>query len=145
MHIKMQETCNAMLTMVSTQSIDNETDSSTLQSEAVYQFSEGSAVISFFETAEDQMQQHTVITFLKDKLVTINRSGICNSEFLIQIGQTHPCKYELPFGSLELSIFGKEIRSDLNEQGGELFLSYAVYTNGNIAGNNTVSVNIQLK
>ena len=140
-----EESPNALLTMVSTQSVGIESDSSTLQSDAFYQYADGSVIISFDEAADGQNVQHSIITFIKDKLVTINRTGICNSEYIVQVGQTHPCKYELPFGSLDLSIYGKDIKADLSSQGGSLSLAYTIYTNGDIISNNTIKLNIKLK
>lgn len=132
--------------MKSTQKIDGDIDKSRFDADAVYQYSDGQSIISFTQyNEEENANQKTVITVLEHDVVTILRSGCYQSEFIVQVGQKHPCEYVTPMGTLEMDIYGLAVETHLSPSGGKLLLNYAIQIGGVAASVNTVELDIKLK
>lgn len=137
---------NAVITLKSTQKVDGDTDRSRFDAEADYQYSEERSTISFTQfNAEENANQKTEITVMEHDVVTILRSGCSQSEMIVQVGQTHPCEYVTPMGTLELDIYGLAVETHLSPSGGTVLLNYAIQIDGTAASVNTVELEIKLK
>ncbi len=140
---------NAVITLVSTQTVDDSTESATLTADAVYQYDPKRSLISFSQLDPSDKEgvgiQNTLITVLEDNIVTVYRTGTVESEFVIRVGQTHPSGYTTPMGTLDLEFYGLAVESALAPSGGRLFLRYAINIGGAAVSTNTIDLKITLK
>ena len=79
----------------------------------------------------------------KENSVIMQRSGILNSRMYIKKGQRHVCHYETGQGVLTMGIFGEEVDTKLNENGGKLKLSYTIDVNYGLMSRNEVEINVK--
>ncbi len=134
---------NAVITLVSTQTVDDSTESATLTADAVYQYDPKRSLIAFSQLDPSEKEgdgiQNTLITVLADNIVTVYRTGTVESEFVIRVGQT------TPMGTLDLEFYGLAVESALAPSGGRLFLRYAINIGGAAVSINTIDLKITLK
>jgi len=87
----------------------------------------GKFAISYEET-ELTGTKGVVSTFLifNPKRVVLTREGPIKSRMVFAEGMKDESLYDLGFGSLLLGVSTKEIKVDLNDNGGRLFIDYSV-------------------
>jgi uncharacterized beta-barrel protein YwiB (DUF1934 family) len=79
----------------------------------------------------------------KDNSVVMQRSGGLNSRMFIKKGQRHICHYETGQGTFTMGIFGEEVKSDLDSNGGSLVMSYTIDVNYGMLSRNKVEINVK--
>ena len=88
----------------------------------------------------------TITTFeVRDKRVTLTRSGKVNSQMVFEEGRAHTSLYETPFGELSVDIQTSRLRHNLTERGGVLDLRYSIAVEQTAAGENTVRLRVREK
>ncbi len=75
--------------------------------------------------------------------VVMQRSGRLNSRMYIKKGQRHICHYDTSEGPLTMGIFGENVRSSLDENGGSLFMSYTIDVNYGMLSRNKVEISVR--
>ena len=94
---------NAVLTILSTQTAEGETDRSELNTTAVFSRKGGEVTIQYTELDDTgNAVGETVITVLSQNLVTIHKIGFAEAVMVLEKGKTHPVKYSTVFGRLQL-------------------------------------------
>jgi uncharacterized beta-barrel protein YwiB (DUF1934 family) len=58
-------------------------------------------------------------------------------------GRTHRSLYDTPYGSMEIGIRTRQLRSTMGERGGELEVSYSIEVNHSLAGENMFQINVR--
>lgn len=76
-------------------------------------------------------------------LVTMVRKGKSSSNLTIERGKKHHCHYGTEFGDFMVGIKTDEIRSSLDENGGELYLKYTIDINASFMSENEMFINIK--
>ena len=79
----------------------------------------------------------------QDNSVIMQRSGSLNSRMYIKKGQRHICHYETVGGVITMGIFGQDVNIDIDDNGGELFMSYTVDVNYGMLSQNKVEINVR--
>lgn len=79
----------------------------------------------------------------KDESVVMQRSGAFNSRMYIKKGQRHTCHYETVGGILTMGIFGETVKNNINENGGDLFMSYTIDINSGMLSRNSVEIKVK--
>ena len=79
----------------------------------------------------------------KDESVVMQRSGAFNSRMYIKKGQRHTCHYETVGGILTMGIFGETVKGNINENGGDLFMSYTIDINSGMLSRNSVEIKVK--
>ncbi len=79
----------------------------------------------------------------KDESVIMQRSGAYSSRMYIKKSQRHTCHYETAAGTLTMGIFGENIKNELGENGGKLFLSYTIDVNFGMLSRNSVEISVK--
>lgn len=85
----------------------------------------------------------TRLTVKKDKTVVLERSGELNSKLVITEGERNSCLYSITQGSLTLGIYGKEVKANLTESGGNVKMSYTIDANLGLLSENTVEIFVE--
>ena len=104
----------------------------------------GKFAISYEET-ELTGTKGVTTTFLvfNPKRVVLTREGPIKSRMVFSEGQKEESLYSLGFGSLLLGLTTKEIRVDLQETGGSLFIDYTVEIEQSASTHNTYELLIE--
>ena len=75
--------------------------------------------------------------------VRLTRSGTVLSNLIIEKGKKHHCHYGTPYGDIMVGITTDEIKSDINENGGNLYLKYTIDINSSFMSENEMYINIK--
>ncbi|MBE6588284.1 MAG: DUF1934 domain-containing protein [Ruminococcaceae bacterium] len=117
-----------------------------LASEGIIELSEGRLSLSYEENAiEGSEGCSTVISFdvAAPECVTVERRGLLSSVFVISKGERLFSLYSTPYGALDMCIYAKKVENTLTEEGGALFLDYAVELKGLTAQRTRMEVKVR--
>lgn len=79
----------------------------------------------------------------KDNSVIMQRSGEFNSRMYIKKGQRHTCHYETVGGTLTMGVFGENVKDEMTDNGGRLFMSYTIDVNYGMLSRNSVEIKVK--
>ncbi len=134
---------NAVLRILSTQTAEGETDRTELDTKAKYEYTAEQTVITYYEVDEMGRETcETVITILRDDLVTIRKSGFISTSMVLERGKSHPVQYISPFGTLEMLLCAQTIRSEFTETGGTLRMQYLIDIGDSYSARNTIELRV---
>ena len=88
----------------------------------------------------------TLTTFqVEPGCITLLRVGEFNSQMVFQPGRRHFSMYDTPYGALSIGVNTKKMRADLDENGGEIEIDYAIEIDHAVAGENTFRIDVREK
>jgi len=99
--------------------------------------------ISYLETDDLGIPNTTTTLEIDPSQVNIIREGGIKSKMILQKGRRHLCAYETGMGHLMVGICAESISADLTETGGQLYFSYAMDINSELAGTNRIHISIK--
>ena len=76
--------------------------------------------------------------------ITILRDGKSNSNLIVEKGKKHHCHYVTPYGEMMVGIYTHEIKNELNEHGGKLYMKYTVDINSSYISDNEIYMDIKV-
>lgn len=137
---------NAILTILSTQRTDGETDKSELNTTAYYATDENETRIEYTELDEaGNAIGQTVVTILKQNLVTIHKIGFAEGIMILETGKTHPVKYATMFGNIEMLLCALDIHAQFHPDGGRLQLRYLIDIGDSYSATNTIDLHVRMR
>ena len=74
--------------------------------------------------------------------VVMTRSGMFETELIIQRGVRHNCSYSTPAGNLMLGVFAGRVESDMNEKGGTLEFDYTLDLGAGVVSENYLVITV---
>lgn len=99
--------------------------------------------LSYEETALTGMEG-TVTNFqIGPSQVVLTRTGTICSEMVFELGRRHLSLYATPYGTLEVGVAARSVRSTIGETGGELEIDYAIDIDHALAGENTFHIQVK--
>ncbi len=99
-----------------------------------------------YEESELTGLQGVSTTFLvKQKEVTLSRTGRLNSQMVFQEGVPHDSLYQMEFGALMLTVCATRVEANLSAQGGVIDLCYHIEVEQNAAGTIEYHLDIEPK
>lgn len=78
-----------------------------------------------------------------DKSVKMSRTGKASSTLFIEKGKKHHGHYGTPYGDFMVGINANELKNEINENGGDLYMKYTVDVNSDFLSENEIFVNIE--
>ena len=112
--------------------VDGDAEKTLTEANGTYRYSEGEAFLNFNEESEGG-KIRTEITCLGNS-VTVRRDGAIESRMHFAEGESHRSLYIIPPYQFESTVTAKRVRVNLNADGGEIDLLYAMTIGG--AGKN---------
>lgn len=107
--------------------INNEIDEAIeLVTEGNFYEKDGSYYILYNENEEMGMADCSVIIKVSDDEVSVKRKGAFSSKMIYRVGETNEFIYNMPYGTMTIILHTKEIKKNLEENGGELAVSYVL-------------------
>lgn len=84
----------------------------------------------------------TTLKIESDK-VTMIRFGESGSQLIFKEGIKYDTHYETPYGAFSLSVMPNNVNIDIDDNGGNLLLSYDMYFNGLKTQRNDLEINLK--
>ena len=99
-----------------------------------------------YQESEITGLEGTLTTFqVEPDCITHMRMGEFNSQMVFQPGRRHFSMYDTPYGALSIGVNTKKMRADLDENGGEIEIDYAIEIDHAVAGENTFRIDVREK
>jgi len=89
----------------------------------------GGCTISYDETEAEGESMQTVIR-VDGNVVTMQKNGAVETQFVFEMGKTYITEYKTPFGDLDVSLIPTLVDTKLEDQCGRIELEYVL----NVAG-----------
>lgn len=126
--------CNYLVTVLTTQKMDGETDKIEMTTHASLLFSGKDYTLSYTEQSQEEGEISTEIKVENERLITVRREASVNSCYIIEEGVRHLSHHVAPFGSFSVGISTKSVESHMTENGGTLDFCYITDISGQAAG-----------
>lgn len=93
----------------------------------------------------DEFETNNIKTTLKIEkdTVTMLRFGEKSSQLVFKEGNKYDSHYETPYGAFSLSVMPNDVTIDINDNGGNLSLSYDMYFNGLKTQRNDLEISLK--
>ena len=102
-----------------------------------------SFTLSYQESAVTGMDG-TLTTFqIEPERVTLLRVGEYTSQMVFQEGRRHMSMYNTPYGAMTIGVNTRHLLAELDDQGGEIEIDYAIEIDHSVAGRNTFQINVK--
>ena len=99
-----------------------------------------------YQESEITGLEGTLTTFqVEPDCITLMRMGEFNSQMVFRPGRRHFSMYDTPYGALSIGVNTKKMRADLDENGGEIEIDYAIEIDHAVAGENTFRIDVREK
>jgi uncharacterized beta-barrel protein YwiB (DUF1934 family) len=79
---------------------------------------------------------------VEGKQITMMRVGEVNTQMVFQEGRRHLSMYNTPYGALTVGVNTRRLIADLNEQGGDIHIDYAIEIDHAVAGRNIFEMKV---
>ena len=135
---------DVLITLKSIQHDGKESNETELITEGLYKKTNDGYIITYNESeATGYNGSKTILTTFGENQVTMQRSGSTFSNLFIEKGKKHHCHYGTPYGDFVVGITTKDIKSSLNENGGDLYMNYVVDINSSYISDHEIIINIK--
>ncbi len=135
-----------MISILGEQKLDGETDKIEVITAGNFMKKKDHYYIGYKEYDEDNPEtSYDNLIKVEGDIVTINRKGPMRSQLMLQKGRRHQCIYRTIAGDLNIGVFTKTLRNDLNEKGGSLEVSYTLDFNTDLVSENRFLIKIEEK
>ena len=139
----MQE--NFLISIRGRQRVDDETGEVELTTLGSYVRRGDSRYIVYKEyTSEDKSRTRTSILRIDgSSKVTLMRGGEDSTRLILERGKRHLCQYDTEYGNMMIGVFTSRVRSELNDLGGKLEVSYTLDINSSLSSQNEIFITVK--
>lgn len=99
-------------------------------------------IISYQESELTGMEGTTTVLQVEQGQVTLLRQGEVNSIMVFEEGRQHVSVYDTPAGALAISVNTRRLRSELNDQGGDIEIQYSIDIDSAVTGMNLFHIHV---
>ena len=114
-----------------------------LVTEGKLEEAEGGLCLSYQESELTGMVGTTTIFHVQPEKITLVRVGPVSSEMVFEQGKRHMSLYSTPYGSMEIGVVAKKLRSTLTMDGGNIDIDYDIEINHMLAGTSQFRIRVQ--
>lgn len=137
---------NYIITVIGKQTVEGESEKIEVFTAGDLQIEGEKITITYPEYAEDHPANKTDTTVTLDRgILSIDRKGQMSSHLILEKGRRHECLYQTPMGQMFIGIFTDEIKTDLNEHGGEITAAYQLDFNRTVVSYNEFYISVKEK
>ena len=105
---------------------------------------EGNSYTLSYQESELTGLEGTLTTIqVEGEQVTLMRAGEVNSQMVFQEGRRHLSMYNTPYGAMAIGVNTRHLLADLNDQGGDIEIDYAIEIDHAIAGRNVFQIQVK--
>ena len=120
-----------------------DSDNIELVTEGKLEDAEGALRLSYQESELTGMEGTTTVFHVEPERVTLLRMGNVSSEMGFEEGRRHMSLYSTPYGSMEVGILARKLRSTLDQNGGKLEINYDIEINHTLAGQSLFRIDVR--
>ncbi|MDR0222310.1 MAG: DUF1934 domain-containing protein [Oscillospiraceae bacterium] len=104
----------------------------------------GNYTIIYEEGEDAGLGRNTVSFAVKgDDMVVMRRRGAAPADLIVEKGKKHHCHYGTPFGDFMVGIAADDIKGNLKENGGDLYLKYTIDVNSSLMSENEMFIDFK--
>lgn len=103
---------------------------------------DGCYSISYEETDAVGFEGCKVTMDISQDEVRLIRSGNAVSDLIIERGKKHHCHYGTPYGDFMMGINTNDLKNEITDNGGSLYLNYTIDINSDFLSDNEMFINI---
>ena len=104
----------------------------------------GSTYTITYEESEVTGMEGTVTTILVEgEQVTMMRLGEFSAQMVFQEGRRHLSMYNTPYGTMEIGVNTHHLLAEIDDQGGDIEVDYAIEVDHALAGRNIFKINVK--
>lgn len=93
---------------------------------------------------ENRNAAHTSVLKIEgDSKITLMRSGAQNTRLILENGKRHLCPYDTGYGCMMIGVFTNKVKSQLDDLGGSVEISYTLDINANLSSLNEVFITVK--
>jgi len=78
-----------------------------------------------------------------DNMVVMKRSGEASASLIIEKGKKHHCHYGTPFGDFMVGISADDVRCNISDTGGDMYLKYTIDINSTLMSENEMYIDFK--
>ncbi len=135
---------NIHLTFLTEQTVDGDTQKFKQQTTGTSEKQPGGEIKIEYKEPDSEMVGCSSELFIENsKKVHLIRTGLYNTHFTIEEGQTYHCLYRSPFGEMDMTIATSKAEVNMKKDKGTIFLVYTIYSGGEILSENKLLINIK--
>lgn len=108
-----------------------------------YYISDGTYLAKYDETEISGMEGTTTTIEIHPNKLSLIREGTTNAKMEFEKNNKYTTLYNTPYGSLELVISTKELKVDVNDNGGEIRINYDMSVAGQKPQQTELKINIR--
>ncbi len=131
------------ITIDSTQTVDGESDKTELFTVGTLEADDNGYKLCYDESEATGFEGSSVTVKLLPDSVTVMRTGKAVSTLIIERGKKHHCHYGTEFGDFLIGVNTDEIKNELTENGGEVYLKYTLDINSSLMSENEMRINVK--
>ena len=120
-----------------------DSDNIELVTEGKLEDAEGALRLSYQESELTGMEGTTTVFHVEPERVTLLRMGNVSSEMVFEEGRRHMSLYSTPYGSMEVGILARKLRSTLDQNCGKLEINYDIEINHTLAGQSLFRIDVR--
>ena len=136
---------DVLIDITGTQTVDGSTDVIEFTTEGQYYKYRGRYHVRYPEHITTGLDGITTTLKIGETCVSLSRRGRMSSELTVERDRRHVCHYDTGFGLFSVGVFGKTIRSTLDEGGGELVMRYAIDIDMTHQSDNEIKITVRDK
>lgn len=122
---------------------ENESENVELLTEGTFYKEKEKYYLVYKESEVTGMEGTTTTVEIEDEKVAIIRNGVVNNQLLFIPNKKTTSYYDTQFGSLTVSVISSNVKVDINDDGGNLDISYRMDINEEFANESSLSINIK--
>lgn len=120
-----------------------ESDTIELVTEGRLTRDEGGYTLSYQESELTGLEGTLTTIQVEGEQVTLMRVGEVNSQMVFQEGRRHLSMYNTPYGAMAIGVNTRHLLAELNDQGGDIEIDYAIEIDHAIAGRNIFQIKVK--
>ena len=122
---------------------DVDPDATELVTEGTLELTEEGLRLTYQETALTGMEGTTTTFEVSGPQEILRRAGTVNSQMVFEEGRRHLSMYNTPYGAMAIGVNTRHLLADLNDQGGDIEIDYAIEIDHAIAGRNVFQIKVK--
>ena len=137
---------NIKLIFLTEQTVDGDTQKTKQQTVGTMEKQPGGQIRIEYKEPDSEMSNCSSELYIENsKKVHLIRTGLYNTHFTIEEGQTYHSLYRSPYLQTEMTI--KTAKAEVNMKGdkGTIFLVYSIYSGNALLSNNKLLITIKIK
>ncbi len=135
---------NIHLTFLTEQTVDGDTQKFKQQTMGTFEKQpSGQIKIEYAEPDSEMVGCSSELFIENSKKVHLIRTGLYNTHFTIEEGQTYHSLYRSPFGEMDMTITASKSEVNIKNDKGTIFLVYTIYSGGSILSENKLLIKIK--